>query len=79
MLGLYLFTLIISQEICSMLSIRNVLTLHEELQNFMKIMYLWTKISQQKQKRKNANKHPCQSRNSSPGPLAPQSFGDRVS
>ena len=39
--GPYLSILIIGHKFCSMLSIRNKLTLHKELYNFMKIMYLF--------------------------------------
>ena len=35
MLGLYLYTLIIGQKSCNMLSILNKLTLQKELQNFV--------------------------------------------
>jgi len=36
MIGLYLYTLIIGHKFCAMFGIRNALTLHKELQNFMK-------------------------------------------
>jgi len=72
MLCLYLDTLIIGHKFCSMLSILNEITSQQELQNFMTYNGFWTKKVLQQQCIK-ANKIPCHSRKSNPGPLAPQS------
>jgi len=71
MLGLYLYTLIISHKYGKMLSILNNLTLQKDLQLLWQIMCLWTiskntTITKQKIKHKN----PCLSRELNPGHLA---------
>jgi len=56
MLGLYLYTLIIGQKSCNMLSILNKLLLQKELQILWQIMCFWTKsknTSTTKQKKSN--------------------------
>jgi len=74
MLGLYLYTRIISHTFRRMLSILNKLTLQEDLQNLVTNSVFWTKgkntTTTTKQKIK--HKNPCRSRELNPGPLAPK-------
>ena len=67
MLCLYLDTLLIGYNFCSMLSILIKSTLQKELQNFMTSV-LDKKVKTQQQQRKF-----CQSRELNPCPLAPHS------
>jgi len=56
MLGLYLYSLIISRKSCSMLSILNKLTLQTELQNFVtNHVFMIKKVKTQQQQNKNSN------------------------
>jgi len=66
MLGLYIDTLIIGRIFCNMLSLLNKLTLRKELQ-------IRTKIKITTTTKQKTHTNPCQSRESNPGPIAPQS------
>jgi len=72
MLGLYLYTLIISHKLCKMLSILNKLRLQKDLQNIVTIVCLWTKSKNTTTtKQKFKHKNPCRRRELNPEPLAP--------
>jgi len=73
MLGLYLYTLMISHKSCKMLSILNKLTLQKDFQNFV-TNNVFTDKSKNKTttKQKIKHKNPCRSRELNPGPLAPK-------
>ena len=74
MLGLYLYTLIISHKSCKMLSILNKLILQKNLQNIVtNNVFMDKKVkTQQQQNKKIKPKNPSRSRELNPGPLAPK-------
>jgi len=78
MLSLYLDTLIIGHKVCSMFIILNEVTVQKELQNFMTMAFGQKNRKTQQQQNKKANKHPCQSWELNPGPLAPPSDNSSV-
>jgi len=56
MLGLHLYSIIIGNKYCSMLSILNKLTLYKELQTFLKYnVFLDKKVKTQQQQNKKSN------------------------
>ena len=67
MLGLYLYTLIISHKSCNMLSILNTLTFLQVLQHFVTNTFcnvFWTRsINATKNKNKKKHKNPCRKLN----------------
>jgi len=75
MLGLYLYTLIISHKSSNMLRILNKLTLYQELQAFVtNNLYLDKKVKSQQQQNKKSNiKNSCWSRGFEPGTSCTQS------
>jgi len=71
MLGLYLYTLIISHKSCKLLNILNKLTLQKDLQNsVINYVFMDKKGKTQKQNKKIKPKNPCRSRELNPEPLA---------
>jgi len=73
MLGLYLYTLIISHKFYKMLSTLKQITLQKDLQNFVTNSVLWTtRKSTTTTKQKIKHENPGRSWESNPGPLAPK-------
>ena len=73
MLCLYIDTLLIDYTFYSIYSILNELTLHKVLQNFMTNNVFGYKNNTTTTKQKSKHEHPCQSRESNPEHLSPQS------
>ena len=72
MLGLYLYTLIISHTSCNMLSILNTFTLQKNFFLFTNtVMRFWTKkVKTQQQQQNIKHRNPCRSRELNPEPFA---------
>jgi len=70
---LYIDTLVIVIPFCSQLSILNKISLQKESHNVMKNIGVWTEdVKTQKEQKQNANH--CQSQESNPGHLTPESY-----